>query len=107
MSHADARPVDREGGGDAPIVVRGMTMAFGSFVVMRDLDFTVRRGECFVIMGGSGCGKSTLLTHLIGLLEPARGEILYKGKSFTAASPEERDAILRRIGVLFQSGALW
>jgi phospholipid/cholesterol/gamma-HCH transport system ATP-binding protein len=92
---------------DAHIVVRDMTMAFGSFVVMKDLDFTVRRGDVFVIMGGSGCGKSTLLNHLIGLLEPARGEILYKGESFTAASPEERDTLLRRIGVLFQSGALW
>ncbi|HTO07152.1 MAG TPA: ATP-binding cassette domain-containing protein [Myxococcota bacterium] len=82
-------------------------MAFGSFVVMHDLNFTVRRGDVFVIMGGSGCGKSTLLNHLIGLLEPARGEILYQGQSFTAATPPERDALLRRIGVLFQSGALW
>jgi phospholipid/cholesterol/gamma-HCH transport system ATP-binding protein len=92
---------------EASIVVRDLTMAFGSFVVMRDLDFTVRRGDVFVIMGGSGCGKSTLLNHLIGLLEPARGEILYQGQSFTKAPPPERDALLRRIGVLFQSGALW
>jgi len=92
---------------DAHIVVRDMTMAFGSFVVMKNLDFTVKRGDVFVIMGGSGCGKSTLLNHLMGLLEPARGEILYNGQSFTAASGEERDALLRRIGVLFQSGALW
>jgi len=92
---------------EASIVVRDLTMAFGSFVVMHDLNFTVRRGDVFVIMGGSGCGKSTLLNHLIGLLEPARGEILYQGQSFTAATPPERDALLRRIGVLFQSGALW
>jgi phospholipid/cholesterol/gamma-HCH transport system ATP-binding protein len=95
---------------DAPkphIEVRHLTMAFGAFVVMRDLDFTVSRGDVCVIMGGSGCGKSTLLNHLIGLLEPAKGEILYDGTSFTTAAPEQRDAMLRRLGVLFQSGALW
>jgi phospholipid/cholesterol/gamma-HCH transport system ATP-binding protein len=95
---------------DAPkphIEVRHLTMAFGDFVVMRDLDFTVNRGDVCVIMGGSGCGKSTLLNHLIGLLEPAKGEILYDGTSFTTAAPEQRDAMLRRLGVLFQSGALW
>ena len=91
----------------AHIEVRNLTMAFGSFVVMRDLDFTVNRGDVCVIMGGSGCGKSTLLNHLIGLLEPAKGEILYDGTSFTTAAPEQRDAMLRRLGVLFQSGALW
>ena len=89
------------------IEVRHLTMAFGDFVVMRDLDFTVNRGDVCVIMGGSGCGKSTLLNHLIGLLEPAKGEILYDGTSFTTAAPEQRDAMLRRLGVLFQSGALW
>jgi len=95
---------------DAPkphIEVRHLTMAFGDFVVMRDLDFTVNRGDVCVIMGGSGCGKSTLLNHLIGLLEPAKGEILYDGTSFTTAAPAERDTMLRRLGVLFQSGALW
>ena len=91
----------------AHIEVRNLTMAFGDFVVMRDLDFTVNRGDVCVIMGGSGCGKSTLLNHLIGLLEPAKGEILYDGTSFTTAAPEQRDAMLRRLGVLFQSGALW
>jgi phospholipid/cholesterol/gamma-HCH transport system ATP-binding protein len=92
---------------DAHITVRDLTMAFGSFVVMKDLNFAVRRGDVFIIMGGSGCGKSTLLNHLIGLLEPAKGEILYDKTSFTKAPPEERETMLRRIGVLFQSGALW
>ena len=91
----------------AHIEVRHLTMAFGSFVVMRDLDFTVRRGDVCVIMGGSGCGKSTLLRHLIGLLEPAKGEILYGDTNFTKAAADQRDAMLRRLGVLFQSGALW
>lgn len=91
----------------AHIEVRDLTMAYGSFVVMRDLNFTVRRGEIFVIMGGSGCGKSTLLRHMIGLNEPARGEIFYDGVNFTATPPEQRETILRRFGVLYQSGALW
>lgn len=82
-------------------------MAYGSFVLMRDLDFTIHRGDVFVIMGGSGCGKSTLLRHLVGLKEPAKGEILYDGKSFTRASASEREALLRSFGVMYQSGALW
>jgi phospholipid/cholesterol/gamma-HCH transport system ATP-binding protein len=89
------------------IIVRNLTMAFGSFVVMRDLNFTVRRGDVFVIMGGSGCGKSTLLRHLIGLIEPAQGEVWYQDFNFTKASPEDRERMLRRFGVLYQSGALW
>jgi len=107
----DERKAKRSGDdvdpGSAHILVRGLTMAFGSFVVMKNLDFVVRRGDVFVVMGGSGCGKSTLLNHLIGLLEPAAGEIFYAGRSFTNAPPEERESLLRRIGVLFQSGALW
>ncbi len=98
-SDATARP--------AHIDVRGLTMAFGSFVVMRDLTFSIRHSEIFIIMGGSGCGKSTLMRHLIGLIEPAAGEVLYDGVNFTSAAPEEREAMLRRFGVLYQSGALW
>jgi phospholipid/cholesterol/gamma-HCH transport system ATP-binding protein len=92
---------------EAHIIVRNLTMAYGSFVLMRDLNFTVRRGDIFVIMGGSGCGKSTLLRHLVGLKEPATGEILYHDFNFTRASPEERELMLRRFGILYQSGALW
>jgi len=89
------------------IEVRHLNMAYGDFVVMRDLNFVVRRGSVFVIMGGSGSGKSTLLRHMVGLLEPSAGEILYDGVSFTAASLDEREVVLRRFGVLYQSGALW
>src|SRR2546427_6929625 len=91
----------------AHITVRNLTMAYGSFVIMRDLNFMIRHGDVFVIMGGSGCGKSTLLRHLIGLNEPARGEISYDGENFTAADPARRQQMLRRFGVLYQSGALW
>jgi phospholipid/cholesterol/gamma-HCH transport system ATP-binding protein len=89
------------------IIVRDLTMAYGSFVLMRDLNFTVRRGDIFIIMGGSGCGKSTLLRHLIGLVEPAKGEISYGSINFTKADEAQRAALLRRFGVTYQGGALW
>ena len=89
------------------ITVRDLTMAYGSFVLMRDLNFTVKRGDVFIIMGGSGCGKSTLLRHLIGLNEPAKGEIWYGTENFTTADPLHRQQMLQRFGVLYQSGALW
>jgi phospholipid/cholesterol/gamma-HCH transport system ATP-binding protein len=92
---------------DAHIVVRDLTMAFGSFVLMRDLDFAIRRGEIFVIMGASGSGKSTLLRHLIGLSEPAKGEIWFDGECFTRADEATRRLLQRRFGVLYQSGGLW
>ena len=65
------------------IIVKNLTMAYGSFVLMRDINFIVRHGDIFIIMGGSGCGKSTLLRHLIGLKEPATGEIIYGDINFT------------------------
>ena len=89
------------------IVVNDLTMAYGSFVLQQDLNFTVNRGDVFIIMGGSGCGKSTLLRHLVGLKSPARGQVLYEGVSFWDADPNERDRIMRRVGILYQSGALW
>ena len=92
---------------EARIEVRQLTMAYGDRVIQRDLNFTVRRGDIFVIMGGSGCGKSTLLRHMIGLNQPARGDVLYDGRSFWTAEPHERDQMMRRFGVLYQSGALW
>jgi phospholipid/cholesterol/gamma-HCH transport system ATP-binding protein len=89
------------------IAVADLTMAYGSFVIQRDLTFSIQPGEIFIIMGGSGCGKSTLLRHLIGLLRPAKGHVLYDGENFWAASPAAREHMLRRFGVLYQSGALW
>ena len=98
---------NNENGIAAHITVRDLTMAYGSFVVMRDLNFTINRGDVFIVMGGSGCGKSTLLRHVIGLEEPAQGEIFYGEQNLTRADPARRHEILRRVGVLFQSGALW
>lgn len=89
------------------IKVENLTMAFGDYVVQRDISFTVNRGDIFIIMGGSGCGKSTLLRHMIGLQRPELGRVLYEGESYWDAEPDEKERLKRRFGVLFQSGALW
>jgi phospholipid/cholesterol/gamma-HCH transport system ATP-binding protein len=84
-----------------------MTMSYGSFLIQKDLTFTIWHGDIFIIMGGSGCGKSTLLRHLIGLKSPVKGNVLYDGEDFWAASPEHQQQLMRKFGILFQSGALW
>ena len=89
------------------ITIQDLTMAYGTFVIQRDLTFTIQPGEIFMIMGGSGSGKSTLLRHLIGLVHPAKGDVLYDGESFWTAAPKDRERMMRRFGVLYQSGALW
>ena len=89
------------------ITVRDLTMAYGSFVLMRDLNFTVNHGDIFIIMGGSGCGKSTLMKIMVGLKEPAKGQVYYGDVSFWETDPLERDRIMKRVGILYQSGALW
>jgi phospholipid/cholesterol/gamma-HCH transport system ATP-binding protein len=108
-SQAPSRPAaaDANPGREPHIVVSDLTMAYGNFVIQRDLNFTVNRGDIFIIMGGSGCGKSTLLRHLVGLKKPARGQVLYGDLSFWEAEPEEQQRVMRRWGILYQSGALW
>jgi len=93
---------------DLPAIrVENLTMAYGETVVMRDLNFEIQRGDIFIIMGGSGCGKSTLMRHLIGLAEPATGEVYYGDQNFTLASTGDRNALLRHVGVMYQGGALF
>jgi phospholipid/cholesterol/gamma-HCH transport system ATP-binding protein len=92
---------------DAHITVRDLAIGYGDFMVMHDLNFTVRHGDVFVIMGASGSGKSTLLRNMIGLNEPAKGDVLYDGQSFTHASPAVRQQMLQRFGVMYQGGALF
>ena len=82
-------------------------MAYGDFVIQRDLSFDINHGDIFIIMGGSGCGKSTLLRHLIGLKAPASGKVVYDGLSFWDATPEQQEQLKRTFGMSFQSGALW
>jgi phospholipid/cholesterol/gamma-HCH transport system ATP-binding protein len=93
--------------GPPPITVKNLTMAYGTFVLMKDINFTVNHGDIFIIMGGSGSGKSTLLRNMLGLIEPAKGEVWYGDFNFTKAEPEQREEMLRHFGVLYQSGALW
>lgn len=92
---------------EAHITVSGLTMAYGDFVLMRDLTFTISRGNIFIVMGGSGCGKSTLMSILIGLKAPAKGKVLYGEVDFWGADLRTRDRIIRHAGVMYQSGALW
>jgi phospholipid/cholesterol/gamma-HCH transport system ATP-binding protein len=89
------------------IRVAGLTMGYGDFVVMRGLDFAIRRGEIFIIMGGSGSGKSTLMRHLIGLAEPQAGSIRFDGIDLWLAPADERSRLVQRMGILYQTGALW
>ncbi len=92
---------------ETEIVVQDLDMGYGSFILMKDLRFTVSKGDIFIIMGGSGCGKSTLLKILIGLKEPARGQVFYGTTSFWEVEQDERGRMMRRFGVLYQNGALW
>ena len=90
-----------------PIVVEDVTMAFGDFVVQRNLNFTVERGDVFIIMGGSGCGKSTVMRALIGMQEPAKGRAWFEGQDLWGIDVPAREALLRHSGVVFQSGGMW
>lgn len=92
---------------DAKIELRNVTMAYGSYVVLRGVNARVRPGEVFIIMGVSGGGKTTLLKSMIGLKAPAEGDILFGGHSYWRSNENEQQRMLRKIGVLFQGGALW
>ena len=89
------------------IEVKNLTAGYGEESVIDDISFDVKKGEVFVILGESGCGKSTLFKHMIGLLKPAAGEILYEGTDIVKVEGQERLELLNRIGVMYQSGALF
>ncbi|MCZ6690566.1 MAG: ATP-binding cassette domain-containing protein [Planctomycetota bacterium] len=91
-----------------PIIkVRNMTARYGGNLVLDSLTFDVFPGEVFIILGGSGCGKSTLLKHMIGLYHPAEGEIFIAGDDIVVAQGDTRQRIVRKFGVMYQSGALF
>ena len=92
---------------DPIIRVENLSAGYSDDVLLRDVNFTVARGEVFVILGGSGSGKSTLLKHMIGLYEPMSGRVLIDGEDIVTAEGDARNAILRKIGVMYQSGALF
>jgi phospholipid/cholesterol/gamma-HCH transport system ATP-binding protein len=89
------------------IRIENLEMRYGDFLIQKDLTFTINRGDVFVIMGGSGCGKSTLMKHMIGLHRPAAGKVFYGDTSFWDAEDTDRQRIMRKIGILYQQGALW
>ena len=90
-----------------PIEVRDLTLAYGDFVVQRGLNFVVSQGDVFVVMGGNGCGKTTLMRHMIGLQRPVQGAVFYAGENFWSAEDEDQQRLKRRLGVMYQGGALW
>jgi phospholipid/cholesterol/gamma-HCH transport system ATP-binding protein len=91
-----------------PIIqVEDVTVAYGDFVVMRDINFEVKQGEIFIILGGSGCGKSTLLKNMISLVKPVKGKVLIDGMDIVRAEGPELLMILSKIGVMYQNGALF
>lgn len=92
---------------DAVLVAENLSAGYGSLVIQSGLNFSIRRSEVFVIMGGSGCGKSTLLRHLIGLQAPLAGRMLFRGKDFWTCTREERARLQQQFGVLYQNAALW
>lgn len=92
---------------DVAIRVEHLHTGFGPLVIHEDVSFEVPRGEVFVILGGSGSGKSVLMRHMIGLLEPRSGRVLIDGEDIAHATGERRVALLKKIGVMFQQGALF
>jgi phospholipid/cholesterol/gamma-HCH transport system ATP-binding protein len=94
---------------DSGIVIRveNLKAGYGDVVIIDNINFVVKGGEVFIILGGSGCGKSTLLKHMIGLLPPVKGKVFIEGKEIVSAVGQERIDILRRIGVMYQNGALF
>jgi phospholipid/cholesterol/gamma-HCH transport system ATP-binding protein len=89
------------------IVAQGLAAGFGGNLLFRDVSFEVKRGEVFVILGGSGCGKSTLLKLMIGLVPPLAGQVSILGADVWTAEGPARLALLKRIGVMWQQGALF
>jgi phospholipid/cholesterol/gamma-HCH transport system ATP-binding protein len=92
---------------EAVIETRNLLTRFGNRVILDRISFDVYRGEILAVIGPSGCGKTTLLRNLTGLLLPQEGEIRFWGEEITRLDEEERSRILRRIGISFQSSALF
>jgi phospholipid/cholesterol/gamma-HCH transport system ATP-binding protein len=94
---------------DSEVVIRveDLTAGYGDIAIIKDINFEVQAGEVLIILGGSGCGKSTLLKHMIGLLPPVSGRVFIEGNDIISAYGQDRINILRRIGVMYQNGALF
>jgi phospholipid/cholesterol/gamma-HCH transport system ATP-binding protein len=89
------------------IAVCNLRVKYGEREILHGINFEISAGETLVILGGSGSGKSTLLRTLVGLEHPSDGEIWMRGKNFAAMTGSERDDLLKKLGMSFQSGALF
>ena len=89
------------------IKIENLYAGYGNKPIIENISFEVFKGEVFVIIGGSGCGKSTLLKHMIGLLLPISGTVMILGENLSHATGSKKNQILQKIGVAFQSGALF
>ena len=92
---------------DILIRVESLDLAYGNHLVLKNISFEVRRGDCLVVMGWSGCGKSTLLKSMVGLLTPLKGKIIIDRDELWLDGKKKRKDTLKKLGVLFQNGALW
>jgi len=92
---------------EVAVSVKNLKIGYENRVLLQNITFEVCRGEVFVILGGSGSGKSTLLKHMIGLHRPMEGEVWIEGRNILTASGQERQDLLRKFGVMYQSGALF
>ena len=89
------------------ISVRDLSIAYDNFVLLKDLSFDVKKHDIFIIMGGSGSGKSSLLRILTGLKTPKVGSVLIDGVDLVRADQKQKDALMQKCGILYQSGALF
>ena len=89
------------------ISIRNLTKSFGSNQVLNGLDLDIMEGESVVVIGGSGSGKSVLVKCILGLLAPDSGEVLIDGRDMTTASRAEHGEFMKKVGMLFQGGALF
>ncbi|MDP8258305.1 MAG: ABC transporter ATP-binding protein [Candidatus Aadella gelida] len=87
--------------------VEDLVKSFGSRTILKGVTLQIFKGETFVIMGGSGCGKSTLLRHIIGNLKPSSGRVVLLGQDITDLYDEDLDVMRKKIGMSFQSSALF
>ncbi|MBO7244099.1 MAG: ATP-binding cassette domain-containing protein [Alphaproteobacteria bacterium] len=87
--------------------VHNLTMGYGNFILQKNMNFSVNKGDVFIVMGGSGCGKSSLLKVLTGLIPPLKGNVYIDGINFTKADEITQKEMMKKVGILYQSGALF
>ncbi len=91
----------------AQIEAKNLTIGYGDFVLLQNLNFVINQHDIFIIMGGSGCGKSSMLRVLTGLVSPLSGKVFVDGVDFISAPMKTKNKIMQNNGILYQSGALF